>query len=543
MKKGKKHRSWRGPLLWLAGAFGLFLAVLAVAAYTLARRVEPYLQEQTAAYLRRRFDSDLTWARFRVRMSLRSPLRVLLERGKGAMAGVRINGIELRHKGRTDIPPLVSMRELDFEVELASLLERPARVRHVRMEGLEINIPPRGGRPGVTQLAPPAAPNPPQEAGQAPAQDGAPSVLIDEILANGAHLLIFPMDPAKPPLDFDIYRLQLDSAGPGVPLRYTATLNNAKPPGLIESSGTFGPWAAEDPAETPLGGDYTFRDADLSVFKGIAGILSSTGKFQGRLNRIAVEGETFTPDFRLASSGNPMPLATKFQALVDGTNGNTELKPVEATIHGTRFVAAGSVARHPGDPGKTISLDVTMREGRVEDMLRLAVRGDRPLLEGGMDLTMKFLLPPGKGELADRLRLTGDFKLLAAQFTTLTVQEKIDSLSRRGQGKPSNTKIANVPSDFVGKFVLEQGVISLRDLSFAIPGALVLLDGKYHFKDEALDFRGKLRLQARLSRTMTGWKRLALLPIDPIFAKEGAGTVLRIKITGTRSNLAFGLDR
>jgi hypothetical protein len=42
---------------------------------------------------------------------------------------------------------------------------------------------------------------------------------------------------------------------------------------------------------------------------------------------------------------------------------------------------------------------------------------------------------------------------------------------------------------------------------------------------------------------MTGWKRLALLPIDPIFAKEGAGTVLRIKITGTRSNPAFGLDR
>jgi hypothetical protein len=476
-------------------------------------------------------------------MSWRDPLRVLLEKGKGAMAGVRVNGIELRHKGRTDIPPLVSMRELDFEVELASLLERPAHIRLVRIEGLEINIPPKGERPRVSKPAPPGAPAPPGRAEEGSAQADGPSVLIDEILANGAHLLIFPRDPAKLPLDFDIYRLRLNSAGLGLPLRYAATLNNAKPPGVIESTGTFGPWAAEDPADTPLGGDYTFRDADLSVFKGIAGILSSTGTFRGQLDEVVVEGETDTPDFRLASSGNPMPLHTKFQALVDGTNGNTELKPVEATILGTRFVAAGSVARQPGDPGRTISLDVTMREGRVEDMLRLAVKGDQPLLEGGMDLTMRFLLPPGQGELADRLRLTGDFKLLAAQFTTGTVQEKIDSLSRRGQGKPKNTAIANVPSDFVGKFLLERGVISLRDLSFAVPGALVLLDGKYQFGDEALDFRGKLRLQARLSRTMTGWKRLALLPIDPIFAKEGAGTVLRIKITGTRSSPDFGLDR
>ncbi len=33
--------------------------------------------------------------------------------------------------------------------------------------------------------------------------------------------------------------------------------------------GAFGPWAAKEPGDTPLNGDYVFKDADLSVFQGI----------------------------------------------------------------------------------------------------------------------------------------------------------------------------------------------------------------------------------------------------------------------------------
>jgi hypothetical protein len=41
---------------------------------------------------------------------------------------------------------------------------------------------------------------------------------------------------------------------------------------------------------------------------------------------------------------------------------------------------------------------------------------------------------------------------------------------------------------------------------------------------------------------VTGWKSLLLKPVDPFFAKDGAGTEVPISITGTRSNLHFGVD-
>jgi hypothetical protein len=292
-----------------------------------------------------------------------------------------------------------------------------------------------------------------------------------------------------------------------------------------------------------MNGDYTFRDADLGVFKGIGGILSSTGTFRGQLNEITVDGETDMPQFRLDSGSTSLPLHTSFHAIVDGTNGDTRLEPVEATLNTTRFTAHGSVTRDPKDPARAIVLDVKMDEGRVEDMLLLAVKSTVPLLEGEMELQMKLEILPISGDLADRLRLDGDFELLAARFTSPTVQEKIDTLSRRGLGKPDQRAIANVPSDFIGKFHLEDGVFNLRGLEFGVPGALVELDGNYLFETEALDFHGKLRLQARLSKTMTGWKRILLTPVDPFFAKEGYGTVLNIKVTGTRDDPQFGLDR
>jgi hypothetical protein len=55
--------------------------------------------------------------------------------------------------------------------------------------------------------------------------------------------------------------------------------------------------------------------------------------------------------------------------------------------------------------------------------------------------------------------------------------------------------------------------------------------------------RGTAKLQAKASQTMTGWKRWALKPVDPFFSKNGAGTFLPIKITGTRDKPEFGLDR
>ncbi len=300
---------------------------------------------------------------------------------------------------------------------------------------------------------------------------------------------------------------------------------------------------AGEPSQSAIQGDYTFDDADLGVFKGIAGTLSSKGRFSGILARMDVEGVTDTPDFRLTMGGEPVPLKTKYTAVVDGTNGNTLLEPVIATLGTTVFECRGGVVRGREEIGKSVLLDVVMREGKIDDVLRLAMKGGKPFLTGGVGLKLKFELPPGQGEVADRLLVSGDFDLREANFTSPMVQEKIDEFSRRGQGRPKDEQIEEVPTNLKGTFNMADGVIRFSQLAFNIPGADVDLRGRYRFSDESLAFRGKMRLDATLSQTQTGWKRIVLKPVDPFFSKQGAGTLLSIQIAGQRSNPEFGRDR
>lgn len=526
-----RRKRW---FLWISVPLLLTLVGVVIAAYVLSRRIEPFIRAQTVEYLRQRFDSDVEIGSLRVSLPIGSPVGVLLRGGRGAVARVTGERISLWHKHRHDRPPLVAMQKFTFQVELHSLWNRPVRATMVQLEGLRITVPPKGTNPPRAEQSTP---------GTSDGRDSAASVIIDTVIADGTHLSILPKDPIKDPLEFDIRKLKLESAGPAVAMRYTAELTNPKPPGVIRCHGRFGPWVSDDPSDTPLAGEYVFENADLSVFKGIAGRLDSTGRFGGTLDRIVADGETRTPDFRLTMSGNPLPLRTSYHAIIDGGNGNTLLQPVEATLGRTSFVVRGGVVRGAGESGKTVALDVVFREGYIEDLMRLAMKGPKPMMKGPIDLRVKLQWPPGKGDPADKLRLSGTFALRQAHFTTPTVQDKIDDLSSRAQGKPGDKEVDQVRASLKGSFRLANGVIEFSRLHLTIPGAEMALAGSYTFDKEAIDFRGKLRLQAKVSQTMTGWKRWALKPADPFFAKDGAGTQLRIRIDGTREQPHFGRDR
>ena len=90
-----------------------------------------------------------------------------------------------------------------------------------------------------------------------------------------------PKDKTRQPLDYHIEHVLLTPVGPDAPLNYAADLNIPKPPGHILSKGHFGPWNADEPGDSQLDGDYSFDHADLGIFNGIAGILTSTGQFRG----------------------------------------------------------------------------------------------------------------------------------------------------------------------------------------------------------------------------------------------------------------------
>jgi AsmA-like C-terminal region len=440
-----------------------------------------------------------------------------------------------RHKGRTDVPPLIAIKKFSADTGVLNLLRSPRRVSQVRLEGLEIHVPPKRDQAQNGDSK--------QQRANKADRGGKPPFLIEEIVADGTTLRLLPKDSWKTPLLFDIQKLTLHSVGTDRPMNFRAVLMNAKPPGLIHSTGTFGPWQSEDPGRTHVAGSYNFSKADLSVFRGIAGILSSVGKYDGVLERIEVRGTTDTPDFTVQVSGNPVHLKTEFHAIVDGTNGDTQLQPVRAQFLNSVIIAKGAVAGTPGVKGKTVSLDLTVSDARLEDLLRLAVKSGKAPLSGQIRFTTKFLLPPGDQDIADKLKLDGKFAIDDSRFNSLNVQQKVEALSRRGRGEPEETDGGSVVSDFAGRFSLDAGVMRFSNLSFSTPGAEVHLNGTYGLRPETLNFAGRLELDAKLSETTTGVKSFLLRAVDPLFRRDGKrGSSLPIKITGSRQEPAFGLD-
>ena len=508
-------------------------AALAVAASVMAKRVEPTVREQAIQYLRKRFDSEVELGRLHVHVPPGLPLRLIFGGGRGTLVKVEGTDLFLRHNGRRDIPPLLALKRFTFEFDLGALLDTPKTVNRVTVDDLEIQIPPKGDRPRFGSR------EPAEELQTAKAaSDG---VVIGEVLLRNARLVILPRDNSKVPLRFDIHNLRLESAGKDVAMKYTAVLTNPKPPGEIHSTGTFGPWEAGEPGDTPLQGQYRFDNADLGIFNGIAGILHSTGNFEGTLSSINARGEATVPDFRLKSAGNPVPLSTRFEVLVDGTNGNTTLKPIIATLGSTHFTTAGFVVKQDGDTRKTISLKAIMPAGNLRDVLTLAMKGS-PLMEGTIRLNTTIGIPPLTGKVKEKLLLDGSFEVTNGKFLRSRIQQKIDALSHRGQGKTAKEDVDEAVHRMSGVFKMAGESITFRTLAFEIPGATVNIGGLYDTASNELDFHGALMLDAKISETQSGWKRWLLKPVDPFFSKRGAGTFLHIKIVGSSKDPQFGLD-
>ena len=486
---------------------------LAVFAPVLIVRFQPVARAWFISALRQRYQSDVELGNLQI--SLFPTVRATGE------------NLVLRLNGRRDIPPIVQIRRFTLEARFIGFFRNPKRISRLQLEGLRIQLPPRSDKPAQANSSPSSASSAP--------------FILDEVIADGTILEPMPSDPSKNPLVFEIRQLTLHTVGVGQPMTFHAVLENPKPPGLIHSDGRFGPWNASDPTATPVAGKYTFRDADLSVFKGISGVLSSDGTYTGQLDRIEVTGTTDVPEFALTIADHAMPLHTEFQATVDGSNGNTILHPVRARLGHSEFEVSGAIDRTAPEKRKTIELDAKAGSARLDDFLRLSVKSPRPPMTGGIHFNTHVKIPPGETQVIDRLDLDGTFTLDGVRFTSPDVQQKIAGLSHHAQGDP-NDRDPNVTADFTGRFHLRDGQLGLPDLRFTLPGAQVDLHGTYALRSGALNFDGTAKLDATVSQMTTGWKSLLLKPVDPLFRRDGAGTVLPIGISGTRGEPSFRLD-
>jgi hypothetical protein len=75
-----------------------------------------------------------------------------------------------------------------------------------------------------------------------------------------------------------------------------------------------------------------------------------------------------------------------------------------------------------------------------------------------------------------------------------------------------------------------------------VPGVAIDAAGRYGLASQQLDFRGVARLDATVSQTQTGAKRVLLKAIDPMLRKDGAGTRLVVDVAGTREAPRVDLD-
>lgn len=565
---GTERKSFWRRHRWLIGIGGGVLAVLAllaVVAAVLARRAEPYLRAQIVQALSDRLHARVELDSFHVGLGngLHGRWGVVAE-GRGLRiwpSNAIVAAQQQEQSGQSLVPgpgvPLIQLDEFNFHAPLRYQSGKPIVISLVRLSGLSIHVPPKSQRQQASVAAPPRE----QESGKS---SMLASVVLESIECDHAQLVLETDKPNKLPMGFAIGHLHLTHITSSEPMNFEAQLINPRPVGVIHTTGKFGPWQTDDPGASPVEGTYTFDHADLSTFKGIGGILDSTGSFSGVLRELSVDGDAHVPNFSLDRFGSPLPLHTHFHARVDGTDGDTWLDPVNAVLGTSHFTTSGRIVRmktlvenggvapsspefvqaSPFEGGHDILLDIDIERQRIDDFMRLTNDKQKPLLTGIVTVKAKLHIPPGKEKVEQKLTLDGAFQLEQAQFTSDKIQSKVDELSLRAQGKPGEAKkpqTDDVNSRMQSNFRVANAVVTLPDLEYQVPGADIHLQGTYGL-DGALNFQGSARMDATVSQMVGGWKGFLLKPADHFFKKDGAGALIPIHVAGTRDAPKFGLD-
>ena len=490
-------------IAFLLGA-GISFAVLA--------RHWPFSQERIAQSLQDTFPATVSFQKFRPTYF--------------PHPGCVAEGLAFRWLGSfSGEPPIVTIQRFTIEAHYIDLLVRPGYLARVTLDGFRVHVP--------------RAETPREEYSW---HEVSSKTRIGEVIADGSNIEIAR---ASYPLSFRIQTAKLISVSRNHPMSYDVSLHNPLPPGEIRAHGQFGPWNSNQPGETPVAGECTFQDADLGVFKGIAGTLSSEDKFRGVLKHIELQGNVDIGNFIVTRSQHSIHLESQFHAFVDGTNGDVKLERVKATFLKTSVLAKGEILGTPKQHGKTASVDLTVGDGRIEDVFWLFVREAKPPLSGTASFRAHVLISPGKAPFLQKVRLDGDFGIAGGQFEKSSTQASVNDFSERARGE----KPADGPedrdtaiSDLSGHVELRDAIATFSNFSFVVPGASAQMHGTYHLQSRAVDLHGTLRSDAELSKMSSGFKSVLLKPFDVFFKKRHAGAVVPVHLIGTYDDPQPGVD-
>src|SRR5215471_18317947 len=475
----------------------------------------PFSQERVTQSLRSTFPASVTFQKFH---STYFP-----------HPGCLAEGVVFMRLGATPgTPPVVSIERLAIRADYLDLIFRPRYLAEIVLDGFRVHIPPMG--------------TPVQESNW---QETKSSTRVGEIVADGSSIQIDRS--SRDALLFAIHTLRLHSVSDTQPASFTVSLHAPLPPGDVRAQGQFGPWNYNLPGQTPLAGEYTFENADLGVFQGIAGTLSAQDKFEGVLQHIDSQGNIDVPNFMVTRSQHPVHLRSEFQAIVNGTIGDVQLERVSTRFLKTTVLARGEIAHHAGKEGKVASLALSVRDGGIQDVLRLFVREANPPLHGVTSFRTHVTIPPGDAPFLHRVRLTGDFGIEDGQFATAATQARAHTLSQKALGeRAGNDSDAGDPgtviSQLAGYVELRDATATFKNLRFAVPGASAEMHGTYNLDSRAIDLYGTLRTEEEFSEMTSGFRSIVLRPFDVFFRRKHAGAVMPVHLMGTYDAPEAGLD-
>lgn len=517
---------------WARLVGGLLLVVLVALAGAAAwylKTAEPRLRREFEVWLSARLNSDVTLESMTIRL----------------VPSVRIEGtgMLLRVKDRPDLPPFITIRRWTGSGLLTGL--RARRLEEVRLEGVELKVPP-GRKDDLRSMRMPNADSgdgADDGASSAPRRRGPRTPLVDRLVADAVTITVLPKYADRDPVVWDVRDLEMESFSVDGETPFTATVDTPLPNDRAKVTGRVGPWPMHDYGQLPLSGSFTFA-GDLGAVPGMTGELTASGDALGTLERIAFNGVAGSNAVGLESGeAGRLPLNATFEGVLDGTNGDVFLTRLTAALAGSAFETSGEITRVKGVRGRHLALAVkTPDKAEVGDLMRLLIDGERPPMSGRLTLEASIDIPPGEADVLDRLTADGRFGVSSARFIHGPVQERIDELARRGQGRPKDTTIANVRSELSGRMTLRKRGLSLTALRFTVPGASIDASGTYGLASERMRFRGVARLDASMSRTQTGAKRVLLRPLDPLLRKDGAGTRIVLDIRGSKRDPKVDLD-
>jgi len=502
----------------IAAAAVAVLAIAACVAAIVFCRHWPFTENRVAKSLQETFPATVTFQRFRPTYF--------------PHPGCVAEGIVFHRLGMpAQTPAIVTIQHMKIEGHYLDILFRPGYLAKIVAENFLVHVPALGTKVESTGWKATSS-----------------NIRVGEMVLDGSVLEVARAD--SDPLRFNIHELKLKSLRQNKPLTYEIALHNPLPPGEIRSHGQFGPWNSNDPGKTPVRGEYTFKDADLGVFKGIAGTLSSDDKFQGILKHIEANGSIDIPNFEVTHTRHTVHLKTQFHAFVDGTNGDVQLERINAALWRTTIIGRGEIANRPGEQGKTAALIFTVSDGRIQDVLWLLVRSPKPPFSGMVNFRAHVILPPGNRPFLQRVRLTGDFGIAGGQFTKPSTQETVNDFSQRASGeKPEDKKSEDnkdeddtAISKLAGHVEVRDATANLSNLAFVVPGASATMHGTYQLETHKIDLHGMLKSEAELSKMSSGFKSVLLRPFNGLFKKKHAGAVVPVHLVGTYEDPQPGVD-